>query len=106
MAMKKLLPDWLVLAIWRALLGEIYPSIRAIAVRFDPDRCLLIRYYLDREPSAIDQESLEVIATNVSALAGRELIEHIEVDSQFNCATFAVLDALDGFIYCRREYDL
>jgi len=104
--MKKPLPDWLVLTMWRALLGEIYPSIRAIAVGFDEDSCLLIRYYLDREPIDMDEESLEVVATNVSASTGRQLVDRIDIDCQFTGAAFGALDALDGFIYCRREYDL
>lgn len=104
--MKKPVPDWLVLAMWRALLGEIYPSIRAIAVRFDEDSCLLIRYYLDREPIEMDEESLEVVATNVSASTGQQLVARIEIDCQFTRVPFGALDALDCFIYCRREYDL
>lgn len=104
--MKKSIPDWLVLAMWRALLGEIYPSIRAIAVKFDEDSCLLIRYYLDREPIEMDEESLEVVATNVSASTGPQLVARIEIDCQFTRVPFGALDALDCFIYCRREYDL
>lgn len=104
--MKKPVPDWLVLAVWRALLGEIYPSIRAIAVKFDEDSCLLIRYYLDREPIEMDEESLEVVATNVSASTGQQLVARIEIDCQFARVPFGALDALDCFIYCRREYDL
>jgi len=104
--MKKPIPDWLVLAMWRALLGEIYPSIRAIAVKFDEDSCLLIRYYLDREPIEMDAESLEVVATNLSASIGQQSVPRIEIDCQFDGGAIGSLDALDGFIYFRREYDL
>ncbi len=104
--MKKPLPDWLVLLVWRSLLGEIYPSIRAIAIGIDEDRCLLIRYYLDREPNEMDEESLEVVATNVDAGIGQQSIARIDIDCQFTDAAFGALDALDGFIYCRREYEL
>lgn len=104
--MKKPVPDWILLAMWRALLGEIYPSIRAIAVKFDEKGCLLIRYYLDRQPMELDKESLEVVATNVSASVGPNLIERIELECQFTSVSFGALEALDGFVYCRREYDL
>ena len=36
-------PDWLVLCVWRALMGEVYPAIRAIANSLSDDRELLIR---------------------------------------------------------------
>ena len=36
-------PDWLVLCVWRALIGEIYPAIRAIAISLSDDGTLLIR---------------------------------------------------------------
>lgn len=102
--MKKQLPDWLVLTMWRAVLGEIYPSIRAIAVGLDEHNCLLIRYYLDREPIDMDQESLEVVATNFSASTAQQLVSRIDIDCQFSSAVFGALDALNGFLYCRREY--
>ena len=101
-----MLPDWLVLTIWRALLGEIYPSIRAIAVTFDEGNHLLIRYYLNRAPIDFDYESLEIVATNISASAGTSMIAHIEIECQFSTHPVGVLDALDGFIFVRREYDL
>jgi len=88
---------------WRALLGEIYPSIRAIALGLDDDNGLLIRYYLDRKPIDMDEESLEIVATNFSALAGQQLVNHVEIDCQFSDVSFGALDMLNGFIYCRRE---
>lgn len=102
--MKKLLPDWLILCVWRALLGEIYPSIRAIPLGLSTDRTLTIRYYLDRIPIELDEESLEVLATNISASIGLEKISKIEIESQFSMDPIRMLDDLDGFVYCRREY--
>ena len=102
----KVLPDKLVLCVWRALLGEIYPAIRAIAISLADDRTLRICYYLDRRPTDFDWESLEVIATNISASIGQEEISHIDLDCKFVLGSIGCLDCLDGFIYCRREYDL
>ncbi|MBB3523958.1 colicin [Rhizobium redzepovicii] len=99
------LPNWLVLNIWRNLLGEIYPAIRAIAVEFD-EKALLIRYYLEREPTEFDIESAEVLSTNVFASAGPELIERIDTECSYATRLFKDLDALSGFVYCRREYDM
>lgn len=102
----KTLPDWLVLCVWRALIGEIYPAIRAIAISLADDRTLLICYYLDRLPTGFDWESLEVVATNISASIGRDKVSHIDLDCKFVLGPIGSLDPLGGFVYCRREYDL
>ena len=104
--MNEYLPEWLIVCTWRALLGEIYPSIRAIAVALSENKTLTIRYYLDRAPTEMDYESMETVATNISASIGLEAIAHIDLDCQHATAPFGALDRLDGFIYCRREYDM
>ena len=101
--MNKLLPNWLIACVCRALLGEIYPSIRAIALGLSAEKILTIRYYLDRMPREIDKESLEIVAINISASIGLDRISYIKIDSQFTIALIRDLDYLDGFIYCRRE---
>lgn len=103
--MKRVLPDWIVLSVWRALLGEIYPSIRAIAVAFSDDQVLVIRYYLDRVPTEMDYESMEVVATNVSASTGTISIKRVDLDCQYSTIPIGQLDGLDGYVYCRREYE-
>jgi hypothetical protein len=102
----KSVPDWLILCIWRALIGEIYPALRAVATSLSDDRTLRIVYYLDRSPTKFDWESLEVVATNISASIGREEISHVDLGCEFLLGPIGHLDCLDGFIYCRREYDL
>lgn len=102
--MKKI-PDWLILCVWRALLGEIYPEVRAIAVSISQDACLTIRYYLDREPQDYDWESLEVVATNISSSVSAEKIFRICIECLPSESPIGSLESLDGFIYCRREYD-
>ncbi|TQJ97610.1 colicin [Achromobacter sp. SLBN-14] len=100
------LPDWLVLCVWHALIGEIYPAIRAIALSLSDDRKLFICYYLDRHPKEFDWDSLEVVATNMSASIGKEKISHIDIECKFSMDPIGSLDCFDGFAYCRREYDL
>jgi len=102
----KSLPDWLVLCVWRALIGEIYPAIRAIALSLTDDQILLICYYLDRQPTDFDLESLEVVATNISASIGQEKISKIDLECKFASGPIGRLECLEGFVFCRRKYDL
>lgn len=100
------LPDWLISCFRVALLGEIYSQIRAIAVRYSEDKDLLIRFYLDRHPTELDQESIEVVATNLDATAPSKLLNEIDLECLFSEEILRDVDPLDGFIYARREYGL
>lgn len=65
------IPEWLIICVWRALLGEIYPNIRAIALKYsESSHNLLIRYYLDREPNEDDYESISSVETEIFAAVG------------------------------------
>jgi hypothetical protein len=98
------LPSWLIVGMCHALLGEIYPEIRAIALAYSEDSGnLLIRYYLDRIPLEIDHESLEIVATNLDAGYGG-LINRIDIECVFFNDLLRDIDALDGIVYARREY--
>ncbi len=99
------LPDWLVGCLRIALLGEIYPAIRAIAVGYSDSGAVLIRYYLDRKPEDFDLESLDVVATNLDALGGKmKEIQKIDVESVYALGPKRDMDSLSGFVYSRREY--
>mgnify|MGYP000156241373 CR=1 FL=1 len=98
------LPDWLVACFRIALLGEIYINIRAIAVGYDGERHVVIRYYLDREPTAFDLESIEIVAVNFDALGGKEQeIDRIDVECICSTSAKSDLEPLSGFMYSRRE---
>jgi hypothetical protein len=96
------LPEWLVLWVWQALIGEIYPEIRAIALRYDADRNLLLRYYFDREPTEDDVEAIECVITNIFAhTSSDEKIMNIEEEAIYSNGKMADLDVLDGLVYTR-----
>lgn len=99
-------PDWLVLCVWRALIGEVYPALRTIAIALSDDRRFLVRYYLDRPSTDFDWESLEVVAINTLASIGQDKISYVDLDCKFVLGSIGCLECRDGFIYCRREYDL
>lgn len=104
--MSNKLPDWLISHFRVALIGEIYPQIRAIAVKYDEKKHLLLRYYLDREPTDFDRESIEVVATNLDATAPIDSITRLDVECCHADCLGKDLDPLSGFIYSRREYEI
>ena len=98
------LPDWLVACFRIALLGEIYPNIRAVAVGYHDSSFVLIRYYLDRQSSDFDFESLEVVATNLDALGGKEqAINKIDIHCVHAAGAKRDLEPISGFIYILGE---
>jgi hypothetical protein len=103
--MHKKLPDWLYHSMSIALLGEIYPSIRAIAIRPSSGNATL-RYYLDREPTEFDVESIEVVATNLDACMSERLWDRIDTECVFYLGGFSELENCELLFYARREYDL
>lgn len=105
---KAKIPDWLVGQFRIALAGEIYPQIRAIAIRYveNDDRKLLIRYYLDRNPMEFDYESIEMVSTELDSITPINYWNRIELECVFSKKLKKDLDPLDGFVYSRREYDM
>ncbi len=101
------LPDWLRLWFQSALIGEIYPAIRAVAVGFSESRALTTRFYFDREPTEDDRENIRCVLTEVFAntFSNDEITESIE-ELVFSGMPLNKLDPLDGFVYARREPDL
>lgn len=102
---KNRLPDWLIIWIWRALLGEIYPEIRAITVNFTNNKDLTIKFYLDRHPTEDDYESIKCIVTNIlSNTSSNSEISSVNDEAVFSQERIRDLDILDILIYARREY--
>jgi hypothetical protein len=101
------LPDYIRLRLQRALLGEIYAELRAIAVEFEEKKKLRLRYYLDREPTEFDRESISMLMTEMLAATSSsgEAAECIE-ECVRDLRPFGQLDALNGLVYARREYDI
>ncbi|MGE6356699.1 hypothetical protein ACQKCJ_22745 [Flavobacterium sp. NPDC079362] len=88
------------LSIQRALLGMIYPEIRAIAVGFEGLRKLTVIYYLDREPNSDDFENIsDVTAEILSDISFSE----VEEKCFFSDEIIAKLDNLDSWAYVRKE---
>lgn len=101
------LPDWLRLWFQDALITEIYPQIRVIAVSISETRKLTVRYYLDREPTDFDFDSLNMVVSEVlsKTTCDEEIIEVVE-ECLFSNQAIADIDPLDGIVYARREYEM
>lgn len=100
------LPDWLRLWIQDSLIGEIYPAIRAIAVRFSEERALTLRYYLDREPQEGDRESVAMVMTEILAnTSSNDEIREVHEECVCSDVLLKDIDMLDGLVFARREYE-
>jgi hypothetical protein len=103
--MSKPLPDWLRLWFQSALISEIYLEIRAIAVGLSDERILTVRYYLDREATDFDYESIEMVVSEVLSNAScTTQIQSATEECCFSDKKMSEIDRLDGFVYARREY--
>ena len=90
----------LLLSAQRALWGMIYPEIRAIAVGFEATRKLKIIYYLDREPTGNDYESISEVAGEICADINFTDVEEMCI---YTKEAFSKLDNLSSWVYMRKE---
>jgi len=99
------LPEWLRLWFQQALLGEIYPAIRAIAVGFTDSRAITFRVYFDREPTDDDRENMSCVLTEIFANTSSNVeITGVTEEYLFSDKPLGQLDVLDGLVYARREF--
>lgn len=105
--LKRALPDWLRLWFQSALISEVYPQIRAIAVAYSETNELTVRYYLDRSPSDFDYESLSMVVSAVlsNTSSGSEIVAVAE-ECIYSDQRMSDIDRLDGLVFARREYEI
>jgi hypothetical protein len=89
----------LLISAQRALLGAIYPEIRAIAVGFDGSKELTIKMYLDRMPNEMDYEELSDISAQI---LGDVEFTKVEELCEYHEGKIS-LGNLDFFVYMRKE---
>lgn len=92
------------LALQDALLGEVYPSIRAVVYKHNPIRKhFTLRFYLDREPDEVDFENIGLVATGFLSHFKFSDFDKVEEECIFNSDQPSKLDIMDGIVYRRRE---
>ena len=89
------------LSVQRALLGAIYPNIRAIAIGGIGTKKLKITRYLDRPPTEFDYDNISDIAGEILG----DMVEFNEVEEkcEFTTEYISKLDHLDFWAYRRME---
>lgn len=93
--------------VYGALVTEVYPEICAIAIKFSEANELLLRYYLDREPTEFDYDSIDMVMSEILAnTSSAEDITYHQSECVFTEEDMKELDRLDLFVYARREYAL
>jgi len=84
----------------RALLGTIYPEIRAIAIGFDGLERLTIKMFLDRIPNGGDYDELSTISGEI--LADIEF-KNVEELCEYTMDKPISLNGFDALVYSRKE---
>lgn len=91
------------LALQASLLGEVYSSIRAIVYKYNPlKNQIILRYYLDREPTDEDYGNISVVATEMWSHLPTE-IDILDEECIYSNSIISELEILDGMVYCRKE---
>ncbi|MGN5955892.1 hypothetical protein ACP6L2_14895 [Sphingobacterium lactis] len=90
----------LLLSAQRAILGKVYPSIRAISVGFEGRKKLNIFCYLDRVIIEEDKENLSDISAEICAD-----IDFLVTNERciYSLEPFSHLDNLTSWVYMRME---
>ena len=94
------LKDRLLLSTQRALLGMIYPNIRAVSVGHEGIEKLKIIIYLDREP---DEDDFEVVSDIAGEICSDIPFRNVEEACKFNTRPISNLDKLMSWVYIRKE---
>jgi hypothetical protein len=87
------------LSIQRALLGQVYPSIRGVAFEVKGLKKLKVVYYLEREPIDMDYESLSDVCGEI---LGDLDFEEVEEVCEYTTKSFSELEP-NNFVYLRKE---
>ena len=87
-----------------ALLGMIYPKVRAIVFSYSrPRKSFCLRYYFESEPSEEDFEVVNEVVTEFISNFKFSEFEIIKGECEYSSQPLEIIDPLDGFVYARKE---
>lgn len=99
------LPDWLFLWAAKALIGEVYPQIRAVSVGIDDKRKLHLCYILNEPPTEVDYERADEVLTNILAnTSSNEEIAEVEIQCVCSKARLSSINPIGGWVYAESDY--
>lgn len=91
------------LAFQSALIGEIYPEIRAIAFDFT-EGILSTKLYLDRNPTETDYENISCVVTEVISNFSFKIFQNVSEECIFSNEPLRVLSEIShSLVYARKE---
>lgn len=95
------------IALQIALLGEIYREIKAIVFGYDEeDKIFTLRYYLEKEPTDDDFESVSEVMTEFISHFKHSEFQDLKEECKYSNLPNSQLEPLSGFVYSRRENSL
>lgn len=99
--------EQILLAMQLAILGEVYPEIRAIVYAYNSSKkSFLLRYYLNRQPTEDDYESISEVVTEFISQFSYLEFEEIKEECQYSDLPKSKLELLDGLIYSNKEDEI
>ncbi len=102
--MWKKFPDWLAIWVQKALLGNIYPKLRAVALGYREDRTVVIRFYLESEADDLDREIIDVVCTEIlSNTSSNEEVPRLDEELVYTREDLKDISPLSGFVFMRME---
>lgn len=94
-------PEWLRAGMNRAMLGMIDCHVRLITAQFDEyHQKIIVRYFLDREPTENDNDDIEIMMTEV--LSGYGLY-NFDYECIYSKHSSLELNQLHGAVFRRKE---
>jgi hypothetical protein len=90
----------LLISLQRALLGNITPSIRAIAIGFKGQEELIVIFYFDRFPT---QEDKEIVSDTVGEVLGDIKFSKVNELCQYSKEPLSKLSSFAAWVYMRNE---
>jgi len=95
--------DQIKLAFQEALIGEIYPAIKAIAFNYEHKK-LTTRIYLDRELSDVDYNNISAIVTEVIAQFSHVNFNSVKEECIYSDEPLSSLnESIRTLVYARKE---
>ncbi len=88
------------LSVQRALLGEIYPAIRAITIKWNSSSELIMDFYFDHPITDDDKENVSALTTEIYADG---YFEKVTENCTYSADAKIVYAPLDFVVYARKE---